>query len=283
MASKQLIYNKTILKSVYRSYTALNKKGCIKYDEYKKIVLEGKESTETYLKNAYKANMFVINTAYEGYNPLVISVIHKILFDKQISNENLKEFYKKRENEKDIIDVIINTLKELKMEKEEKYKFSYMIITYLLYTSYKRIFNMRWKYFDSLCEIITKTNEYEKIRHIIEEEIKNNKELDEKYYDSLEPLNEKQVKQFLNERKEEMKEKYQIEHLYLFGSFAKKNYRIDSDIDIALVLKANKTYEQKKQIIEDFSKYILENLKRRADVMEYVEEILKDEVHIKIY
>ena len=102
------------------------------------------------------------------------------------------------------------------------------------------------------------------------------------YYENLVDITKEEIINFLIENESLLKEKYDINNLYLYGSFVKGSQRIDSDIDIAIVFNQGLSFNDKNLIITKLKQFILTNFKRYGDFMEYNSSLLKEK-HKKIY
>ena len=74
---------------------------------------------------------------------------------------------------------------------------------------------------------------------------------------------------------------YGIRHAYIYGSFAKGNERIDSDIDIIFVFSCDLTYQEKLSIINILSEHYFKTFNRYVDIHEsgtYVNDSLIKEI-----
>ena len=83
MADKNLMYRKTMLKSIYRSSKVFD--DVMDYEKYKLAILnhtEEKHKYFHYLKGLYKCHQFLLNTSIEGYNPLVLNILYSLIFNK---------------------------------------------------------------------------------------------------------------------------------------------------------------------------------------------------------
>ena len=102
------------------------------------------------------------------------------------------------------------------------------------------------------------------------------------YYENLVDITKEEIINFLIENESLLKEKYDINNLYLYGSFVKGSQRIDSDIDIAIVFNQGLSFNDKSLIITKLKQFILTNFKRYGDFMEYNSSLL-NEKHKKIF
>lgn len=283
MASKSLIYRKTLLKSIYRFSKVFDE--VMDYEDYKQVILQGKESDYKYinlLKGLYAAHLYVLYNNPTFIDPLTINILYNLLFNKNIEKEKQVKIYKMKkdnliENLKEVLEIV--NIKD----KTEKYAFSYILLDYLLYLKEKRFYNLGNVFFVKMYEIITESLDFNKLEKLVTEEKEKQFEIDESYYENLKEIKTNEIVNYLLENKEEILSKYKIESIYLYGSFIKNSQRIDSDIDIAGVFIDGLSYKEKVRLSESFKEYITKQFNRYTDFMEYCYEILKAEKHKKIY
>ena len=71
-----------------------------------------------------------------------------------------------------------------------------------------------------------------------------------------------EILSFLKEHREELRQKFGVEKIGLFGSYARDNARIDSDIDIAVEIKSQNSFRSFFSLL-----YFLEDgLKNKIDL-----------------
>ncbi|MDE6656780.1 MAG: nucleotidyltransferase domain-containing protein, partial [Anaeroplasmataceae bacterium] len=100
--------------------------------------------------------------------------------------------------------------------------------------------------------------------------------MDKTYYKNLKPVSLSDIIEFIEQHKEEFKNKYQIKGLWLHGSFAKKIERIDSDIDFFIEMSLDLLYEEKLAIIEELKQLFFNEFDRMIDLHEIVEYLDDD-------
>lgn len=285
MASKSLIYRKTLLKSVYRFSKVFEE--VIDYEDYKQVILQSKESNYKYinlLKGLYAAHLYVLYNNSTFFSPLTVNILYNLLFLKNIEKEKQVKMYKIINKESNLIEKLRKVLEIVNIKDEkEKYAFSYILLDYLLYLKEKRFYNLGNVFFVKMYEIITESLDFNKLEKLVTEEKEKQFEIDESYYDNLKEIQTNEIVNFLLDKKEEILSKYKIESIYLYGSFVKNSQRIDSDIDIAGVFIDGLSYKEKVRLSKSFKEYITKQFNRHADFMEYCYEILKTEKHKKIY
>lgn len=97
--------------------------------------------------------------------------------------------------------------------------------------------------------------------------ILNNTTQEKTYYKNLIPLSLEDVYQTLTEDKNLLNQ-YGIEHLSIFGSFAKGTNRIDSDIDLLIEMRIGMSDKEKIENKAFLSRYYLNKFKRFVDFVE---------------
>ena len=70
------------------------------------------------------------------------------------------------------------------------------------------------------------------------------------------------ILEFLKQHKEELREKYQVEKIGLFGSYARDEAREDSDIDIAVELKTSNSFRSFFTLLH----FLEDNLQQKIDL-----------------
>lgn len=106
--------------------------------------------------------------------------------------------------------------------------------------------------------------------------LKNNPYMDKSYYKNLVPVTLSDIIDFVEERKEELKTKYQIKGLWIHGSIAKRIERMDSDIDFFIEMSLDLLHEEKLALIEELKQVFFDRFKRIVDLHELVEYLDDD-------
>lgn len=78
------------------------------------------------------------------------------------------------------------------------------------------------------------------------------------------------------EKQNFIRETYQIEHVFVYGSFAKNTARIDSDIDLLILFKEDISYPEKKRCKEELVRYLTKEFNRYVDIQEIFESLSKE-------
>ena len=285
MADKNLMYRKTIFKNIYNLSKLFD--ALMEYEECKCLLFNNLESDFkyfSYLKGLYKAHKFILNTDIKHYNPLVLNVLYNLTFNKNLDKELRINLIKFDNFNEDLVDSIINLIKYIHIEDDyERYIFSYIIIVYLIYCKINKLYRFSNSFFKKLYEVVNQTKNYDILKKHLQIEMEKEIFPDPNYFDNLKEIKPDEIKTFLKDNQELFKEKYKINNIYLYGSFIKGTYRIDSDIDIAGVFIEDISYEEKLECAQNIKRLIFKTFNRYGDFMEYSPLLLKNEIHKKIF
>lgn len=282
MAEKKLMYRKTMLKQIYRLSELFDE--TLKYDTYKDVILYDLKSDYkyvNYLKGIFNFYLYLLEGKSKQFELSDLEVLYKLVFNKKLSKKNLNGLLEIKSNDNILLKKLLLSIKE--GTKIETFICSYVMIAYWDYLINQKIFNYSPKFFRKLFEMINKSFDYESIITLIEEEKRTMLPCDEKYYDNLKDLSKKDIVDYLLKAKDEIKLKYKIGSLYLFGSFSKNKQRIDSDIDLIGCFSEYLNYSDKQYYVNEFKKYIKEIFSRRCDFGEYYHGVFKEEYYEKLY
>lgn len=278
------MYRKTINKNLYIFSKLFDE--IMDYEEYKEVVYNNKTTTYKYFKylnNIKKCLTFLINKAPIEITIETINNLYALLFNKDLKEEQIFTL-KGIEKEKDYLKLMNNFMQVLKENNDyERYSYAFVIINYLLMIDKQKIYRYNIHFFKKMYSIITKTLDYELLIKEINLIVEKGLTLDVEYYENLQELSSKDIEKILLDNKEQIANKFQIKHLYMFGSFDKNKQRIDSDIDLLVVFKNNMTYEEKIINVQKFKDYILETFKRYGDLMEFNNSSINKEQYYQIY
>lgn len=275
---KNLLYRKTILKNLY--YFSKHLSLVMDYEDYKRVILNDLESSYEHielLKKLYLSHFIILENKATDVKDM-LSFFEEFILEKEIGIKiDIKE---------EMDNVIEKIIFELSYKvKEEKYRYAlmYLLINYVVYLKKETMYRYSNKFLKKLHEVVCIKELSLELIMLLKEEIKRGYNPDIEFYKNLKELSKEEIISTFKKNKTRINETYLISHLYLFGSFVKNSYRIDSDIDVAVVFKANMSYKQKEEKVTLLKQYIKETFKRYGDVMEYNKAILKDEKREKIY
>lgn len=257
----------------------------IAHDEYKKIVYRERlcaDDNEFRIKNYYDAYVYIL-TDYK--NSLTNERLRKYLYlvsgqesSKELVNKIVNSFFNLKELE--LVSFIASFYHEIKDDVIEYYKeemgnvILLMLINYCLLSKNHPLIVIRSEEYKEL-------NNMDDYHKFFGEVILRTKHQRSDYYKSLSTISIDEIKEAIREDEKNLKEKYMIEKIYVFGSFAKRIERIDSDIDLMVQF----SLDASSILIDEAKEYIknryLEILHRNIDVVE-MPQFLTDEVIIDI-
>lgn len=93
-----------------------------------------------------------------------------------------------------------------------------------------------------------------KLWQLLLEVIHKNSFVKKGHFDKIEPLGLAELYQRILEQKSLLEENYQVKHLWVYGSFAKKMARYDSDVDILVRMSLDLTQEEQNENIMELKK-----------------------------
>lgn len=259
-----------------------------RHDTYKKIIYqeEGFETPlEEMIKNYYDAYYYLLSNHKNPFTKEFLNKFFYILDGKKVEQSMLLRLVTRYFDYIDLpgfeaaIKFHLKAYEEmLELDLEKRMIVSLMLFNYcllkkdiptmhILQTDLKRYENARNMYlagnkipiYDFFVELISKSKFQNK-----------------SYYKNLKPLTIKEIYTELIKDKEMLINVFKIKSISIFGSFAKSNQRIDSDIDLLIAFSLDLTYGEKKSYIEYLSKYYFNIFHRYIDITE-ISEYLNDE------
>lgn len=277
MKNNEIIYRKTFLKNIYCMCKMLP--NLVSYDDFKKIILFDLECNYEYcdlIKKYYIAlNHIVENNNYNYIEE--IKIVYSLIFNKNIDGTIL---INNISDDEVCLEMIVKQFDYLKLE--EYYIFTCILIQLYLHYKYSKLFRLSNLFFEKLFKLLS-SNNFNTFKEIINNEVKNNIFPDKEYYKNLIHINTKEVVNFIEEKKDYLKKELKIKNLYLSGSFAKQNQRIDSDIDFICEFEDFLSYEEKRKLTVEFKEIILNKFSRYGDLMEFNKIIIGNELYKKLY
>lgn len=267
MNNFETLVRKQNVKFIYNLFKKLNIP--IEHEHFKQIVYDEimcKSTLDKYMKNVYNAYTYLLLNIKTMFDSTLISKYYYIMFKKEIDDELalkvVTAFYKPYNNDKlersiNFLHQLLQLFKEIK--EEEKYIIALSLFNYsLIYHGYPE-----------LTDIDLKEYTKEELTLKLEKENKQPKS----YYKELRNLNKNEIIQVLKEDKEYLR-KNNIETLILFGSFTRKEQRIDSDIDLLVTFSDGISYIDKCNIIQRMKEEYKRKFKRYIDITEITSLVL---------
>ena len=258
-----------------------------RHDDYKQIVYgeSGVKTTlEERMKCIYDAYHYLL---FNSQNPLTTGILKRFFYmltEEELDSSLIVRLATKFFEMDNLpaleraIEYHLYVYEELSyLEEEQKFMISLMFFNYALAKSgiptLRLVRSVLSRYITHRDEFFAgdKTAMYE----LMLEQLRFAKVQSKDFYKNLKPLSVQEVYHRLLDDKDMLKEKYGIIGISIYGSFAKRKQRLDSDIDLMVALSKDLSYEEKLSNVEDFSKYYLNVFNRFIDVLE-VGEFVSD-------
>jgi len=286
---KELLVRKKLARFLEKIFNFLNYD--FSHDEFKSVVYNEKNcetKLEKMIKNYYDGMIYLYNNSS---NDLTLDILKKFFNIIEYKNFNLSNnmnilikyiHIKNNVLLEKIIDFHLYLYNSLNGSETEKTLISLIFLNLLLLKS-----NI-----PCICILLPELKKYKEARDnyfknkkndmykFMLEILRNSKYQSKNYYKNIVELNtEDIIKVFYND-KYKIQNIYKIKHLILFGSFAKRNSRFDSDIDLMCIFDEYVPYSEKIILLEQFKKEYYLIFNRFVDVCEitnYINEnIIKE-------
>lgn len=276
-----LMNQKNCKKLIYHLYMALGLTS--EYEDAKTLLYGNKTSDnklEIKMKRAYDTIILISNNHQSNIDESMLKTIYYLLSLKELQEDVAIElvryiyFPSNRDEIKKVVGLLPIIKKLLKDENQEDFIVFYFLLSiYIIFKEKNKILHIDRKSLKKYVELI-KENKLEELDNFYLKTIINQDYISQKkYYKELVPITSQEIYQKLIENKEFIKEEYKIEHIILYGSFAKDTNHINSDIDMLVSFKVGLTYTQRVQLRDRFKEFILVTFKRYGDVMEFANHI----------
>ncbi|MCI9183219.1 MAG: hypothetical protein HFG90_08265 [Acholeplasmatales bacterium] len=177
--------------------------------------------------------------------------------------------------------IVYEEFKELK--EEERLILSLMLYNYMLARNQipiVQLFKKEYEEYEKAREAYLKGNKVPMLEFSINL-LKKNPYMEKNYYKKLRPISLKEIVEYVEGNKEELKQKFHIKGLWIHGSIAKKIERMDSDIDLFIELSLDLLQEEKQEILKAIKQELFTKFERMIDLhelVEYVEEEIIKEI-----
>ena len=113
-------------------------------------------------------------------------------------------------------------------------------------------------------------------RKLLYNVIVNSKFQKKSYYRNLKKLDRNDIQTFILANEKKLKEDFYLEHIFLYGSFAKNSERLDSDIDFLVIFKEDISYKEKKAKKEAVIEFLTKAFQRFVDIQEIFTVLSKE-------
>lgn len=268
------------------------------HDRYKEVIYEKdfpKSEVEEKLKRYYDGFMFLLNNRKTQVSSEFISRFYYLIKCEELDKEKsmfiaskyfylnyLDEYLKALEFHLYVYQVLDN------LEEYERTLISIMIFNYCLVRYEIPCIHMVRK---DIARYIKYRDLYligkiDKLKVFMKEVILNAKFQDKDYTKKLKYITPYDIKKIILEEKERLKEEYGAISIMIFGSFLKGDYRIDSDIDLLVLMEEGISLKKRREKIEGLSLYLEERFNRYVDIHEVfrylTDNFIKETNEIKI-
>lgn len=268
------------------------------HDRYKEVIYEKdfpKSEVEEKLKRYYDGFMFLLNNRKTQVSSEFISRFYYLIKCEELDKEKsmfiaskyfylnyLDEYLKALEFHLYVYQVLDN------LEEYERTLISIMIFNYCLVRYEIPCIHMVRK---DIARYIKYRDLYligkiDKLKVFMKEVILNAKFQDKDYTKKLKYITPYDIKKIILEEKERLKEEYGAISIMIFGSFLKDDYRIDSDIDLLVLMEEGIPLKKRREKIEGLSLYLEERFNRYVDIHEVfrylTDNFIKETNEIKI-
>lgn len=264
----------------------------VDYNQYKSLIYAERSPNnieEKYIKAVYDSYIYLISNCK---TPLDETVLNKFLYVMKKEEFNSDEILKIQTafyypSDKNIIERLAKFCFEIyeilfRRTIDERVLISLILCNYLLLSeNYLSVQIGKKDLKNYLCLIEKyKLGQHKGLQDYFYRIITNQDIQSYEYYQNLKNINSDMVIKMFNREKEQIKEKYKIEKMYLFGSIAQDATRFDSDIDIYLQYEEGLTKTEKNQYKEGFVEEYKRKFNRNIDVQEDGRFINKDLITI---
>ncbi len=163
---------------------------------------------------------------------------------------------------------LFNDLNEM-----ERWMVSFMMLNYFLVKENIPCLYLNYR---DLAEYAENKGNEEKVKNLLYPIILQAQTQKKSYYKQLKKITLEDIALLFGEKQNFIRETYQIEHVFVYGSFAKNTARIDSDIDLLILFKEDISYPEKKRCKEELVRYLTKEFNRYVDIQEIFESLSKE-------
>lgn len=163
---------------------------------------------------------------------------------------------------------LLNDLNEM-----ERWMVSFMMLNYFLVKENIPCLYLNYR---DLAEYAENKGNEEKVKNLLYQIILQAQTQKKSYYKQLKKITLEDIALLFGEKQNFIRETYQIEHVFVYGSFAKNTARIDSDIDLLILFKEDISYPEKKHCKEELVRYLTKEFNRYVDIQEIFESLSKE-------
>ena len=283
---KELVVHKRVVAIIEKVLRAFNLD--FNHDRYKDIIYEKcnfNTDLEIKIKHYYDAFMFLVNNKKTAIMASFLSTFYYVITNEELDKDKgtklaSKYFYISDDDplNKAII-FHLEFYKELShLEEYERTLMSIMMFNYILVKFDIPLIHMVKK--DVLKYIKYRDMYIEENKRYLYEFLKDlmikNKYQEKSFYKNLKELSLYDIEKTILEEKDRLINEYKVESIMVFGSFYKGDYRMDSDIDLLVIMNEEMLYKDKLDKLKGLNEYLQNKFNRYVDIHEVFKELTDD-------
>lgn len=277
----ELVVHKTVCKLIEKILRYWNMD--FSHERFKAIIFSMEEyqtPLEEKIKNYYDAYMYLLMNHKSPFTSAFIRKFYYIIFEKELEESialKIASRYIFLSTETKIMKAIelhfyvyslLSDLKEF-----ERWLISLMFLNYaLVKQGIPCVYLIR----TDLEKYAKYRNDKEKLKTMLYNVILFSKFQKKSYTKQLRKITLEEIEEVFRKKRELLQERYKIEHIFLYGSFAKDTARLDSDLDLFVIFKEDISYQEKMQYKEGLVNYLTSEFCRYVDIQEIFECIPKE-------
>ncbi len=255
----------------------------LSHERFKAVIFNQDEfqtGLEEKVKNYYDAYLYLLNNHKMPFTTSLIKKFYYLIYEKGM-DENIALklsstyiFFCNLPRITKAIELYLYAFDLLEQESEyERWMISLMFLNYVLV---KEHIPCIYLMYSDLKKYLEYGNDKEKIRKLLYNVIVNSKFQKKSYYRNLKKLDRNDIQTFILANEKKLKEDFYLEHIFLYGSFAKNSERLDSDIDFLVIFKEDISYKEKKAKKEAVIEFLTKAFQRFVDIQEIFTVLSKE-------
>lgn len=255
----------------------------ISHERFKAVIFSNDEfqtSLEEKIKNYYDGYMYLLMNQKSPLTTSIIKKFYYIIFEKELEEPlalKISSKYIFLSNETKIFKAIeLHHYVYSLLEEEREYERWMISLMFFNYSLVKEGIPCVYLMRRDLEKYLAYQNNQEKLKELLYNVVIFSKFQKKSYTNKLKNISLEDLDTFFLENREYIQEAYKVEHIFLYGSFAKGTARIDSDIDLFVIFKEDISSQEKMQYKEELEKYLTKEFCRYVDIQEIFECIPKE-------
>ena len=287
VVNKETIVRKRVASFIEKLFNYIE--ADFKHDTYKAIVYSEAEyitNLEIKMKMVYDSFMYLLFNRKNQLSLYVLNTFFQIYLGYKLDDMKVHKIcnkyfllYDETPIDKAILfsSFIRNELKDL--EKEDNLFISLIMLNYCLAACEIPCIKLTCYEIETYVKLVDEYNEaydISKLYMFIVSIIKKQKFQDKNHYKNLRELNAGIIYQEINLKIDEIKDKFNVKQMYLYGSYAKNENRRDSDLDLIVSFNLDLLKEEKDKLRNDLIKYLFDMFKTYVDIHELTNYIPAD-------